>query len=340
MQGSRRDFLKNAGCLSLGLPLVAAACGSDGKGRRIEMGGKGYPLRDGEAPIVMTTWGSSKPAADLATKLLAEGMAGIDVVEKAIVVVEDDPAIGLTGLGGLPDSSGEVTLDASIMDHEGNCGSVGGLRGIRNPIKVARLVKERTKHVFLVGDKASEFAVENGLKTEDLLTEKARQAYKKWKDTQVVEGKLISDTLGLIVLDTKGNLAGGCSTSGTAYKIPGRIGDSPIIGPGLFVEQGIGCAVATGLGEEIIKVVGSFAVVENMRRGMEPNEAIADVLARIVKRSKDAKSFQACFMAIRQDGMTGAMGLSASISPFVYHEARKIDGIMQRKEHKSRAYLT
>jgi N4-(beta-N-acetylglucosaminyl)-L-asparaginase len=339
MQQTRRDILKKAGLAGLGLPLITSACGDDSKNYRSAKGLDSFQLVDGAAPIVMSTWGSSLPAAEMAARLLAEGMDALDVVERAIMVVEDDPEIGLTGLGGLPDSSGEVTLDASIMDHEGNCGAVGCLRRIRNPIKVARLVKDKTPHVFVVGEKATEFAVAQGMREENLLTEKAREAYEKWKQTQIVEGKLISDTLGLIVLDSKGNLGGGCSTSGIAYKLPGRVGDSPIVGPGLYVEQGVGCAVATGLGEEIIKVVGSFAVVENMRRGMDPNDAIAEVMRRIVKRTKDPKSFQACFMAIRQDGKTGAMGLNAEKSPFVYHEARKINGTMERMEYKASAYI-
>jgi len=238
----------------------------------------------------------------------------LDAVEAGIAVIESDPSVDSVGYGGLPDASGEVTLDACIMDHRGECGSVAGMRRIMNPIKVARVVMEKTPHVMIVGDAATRFAVRQGFRETNLLTPASAARYEEWKKSNPEKAwppwPAGHDTIGMIALDTHGDLAGGCSTSGLAFKLPGRVGDSPIIGCGMYVDGEVGGAAATGVGEEIIKVCGSFAVVENMRRGMTPAEAIEDVLRRVSNRRKGNVEPMVCFVALRRDGLMAGASLS------------------------------
>lgn len=260
-------------------------------------------------PVIISTWPFGLPANRAAFKVLSAGKPPLDAVEAGVVSCEDDPSVDSVGYGGLPDASGQVTLDASIMDHAGRCGSVAGMPRIRNPIKVARLVMERTKHVMLVGPSATGFALANGLPEQELLTDVARQKWEEWKKAQKSPNS--HDTLGLLVLDAHGQMAGGCSTSGMAFKLPGRVGDSPIIGAGLYVDGDVGGASATGVGEEVIKVCGSFAIVENMRRGMDPAAAIEQVLRHLVKRRGNHDT-DVSFVALRKDGVAAGGSLRKS----------------------------
>ena len=219
-------------------------------------------------------------------------------------------------MGGLPDEKGKVTLDACVMDSTGNAGSVAFLQNIKHPVSVARKVMEKTKHVMLVGEGARQFAVSNGFKETNLLTKKSKKEWEKWlKDRREMTPHETHDTISVLVQDAKGDLSGACTTSGWAYKMHGRVGDSPIIGSALFVDNEVGSAAATGLGEEVIKTVGSFLVVELMRQGFTPQEACESAVKRIVSNNSQKNRFQVAYIAMNKKGEVG----SYSIEPgFTY----------------------
>ena len=214
-------------------------------------------------------------------------------MEAGAKIPEADPENSSVGFGGLPDEQGKVTLDACIMDHTGNCGSVAFLQNIKHPISVARKVMEETTHVMLAGEGARQFAISQGFEEMDLLTENSREKWERWKKEQFKQTPHDThDTISVLAQDSKGNLSGACTTSGWAYKLHGRVGDSPIIGAGLYVDNEIGCAAATGLGEEVIKTTGSFLVVELMRQGYDPTDACKEALTRIIKNHSGKLDFQ------------------------------------------------
>jgi isoaspartyl peptidase/L-asparaginase-like protein (Ntn-hydrolase superfamily) len=257
-------------------------------------------------PTVISTWKFSFAAAQTAWELLRAGRPALDAVEEGVVVCEDDPQVQSVGYGGLPDASGHVTLDASIMDHDGRCGAVACLSRCRNPIRVARRMMERTPHVLLVGQGADDFARRQGFPETDLLTPAAAEKFATWKRDHSTAPPS-HDTIGLLALDASGRLAGACSTSGTAFKLPGRVGDSPIIGAGLYVDGRVGAASATGLGEEALRIAGSAMVVEQMARGDEPGQAITSVFQRIRTKNIDLS-----FIALRADGVVAGLSLRAA----------------------------
>jgi N4-(beta-N-acetylglucosaminyl)-L-asparaginase len=277
-------------------------------------------------PIVISTWDFGKAANAAAWEVLNKQGRSLDAVEAGVRIPEADPENQSVGYGGLPDRDGIVTLDACIMDENSNCGSVMFLESIVHPVSVARLVMEKTPHIVLAGDGALQFALANGFKKENLLTPKSEKVWREWlKDSKYepvinVENKMYSppkskmpggpsnhDTIGMVALDGKGNLSGACSTSGMAFKIHGRVGDSPIIGAGLFVDNEIGAATSTGVGEEVIRIVGSHLVVEFMRQGISPKEACRKAVERIVTRDpQKAKTLQVGFLALKKDGTYGA----------------------------------
>ena len=258
-------------------------------------------------PIVLSTWKHGIPANDAAWKILKNGGSALDAVETGAKVPEADPESSSVGFGGLPDEQGKVTLDACIMDHTGNCGSVAFIQNIKHPISVARKVMEETKHVMLAGEGARQFAVSKGFEEMDLLTDVSRKKWEEWKKKQFKQTPHDThDTISVLAQDSKGNLSGACTTSGWAYKLHGRVGDSPIIGAGLYVDNEIGCAAATGLGEEVIKTTGSFLVVELMRQGYEPTKACEEALKRVIKRHNGNPDFQIAYIAIRKDGIIGS----------------------------------
>ncbi len=259
--------------------------------------------------IVIATWPFGLPAAQIAFAEMRRGASALNSVEAGVASCEDDPSVNSVGFGGLPDADGIVTLDASIMDHRGSCGAVACVERIGNPIRVARRVMERTPHVMLVGDAARRFALVNGFAETDLLTAESARRWREWKEGKPAPAvPEAHDTIGMLAIDSAGNLAGGCSTSGTPFKLPGRVGDSPIIGAGLYVAGGVGAASATGVGEEAIKQCGSFAVVERMRRGLEPREAIAEVLRAIDRRRGDA-NVHISLIALCADGESAGLSL-------------------------------
>ncbi|MBA4057442.1 MAG: glycosylasparaginase [Marivirga sp.] len=275
-------------------------------------------------PIVISTWNFGLQANVEAWKILSSQGRALDAVEAGARVPEGDPKETSVGLGGLPDRDGRVTLDACIMDENGNCGSVAFLEHIVHPISVARKVMEKTPHVMLAGDGALQFALANGFKKEKLLTKESEKAWKEWlKNAQYKPIANIEnhDTIGIVALDANGNLSGACTTSGMAYKMHGRIGDSPIIGAGLYVDNEIGAATSTGVGEEVIRIVGCHLVVELMRQGNSPEDACRLAVERILKKNPaKAKEVQVGFLALNKNGEYGAYCLQKGFN-YAVHDA-------------------
>ncbi|MCO6484161.1 MAG: N(4)-(beta-N-acetylglucosaminyl)-L-asparaginase [Saprospiraceae bacterium] len=250
-------------------------------------------------------------ANQVAMDRLKDGASAMDAVEAGVRVSEADPRITSVGKGGFPDAEGDVTLDACIMDHQARCGAVAALENTLHPISVARAVMERTPHIFLVGQKAVDFARRLGFPKEDLLTHEARAAWKEWRkgnprwrdfSTDISN----HDTIGMLAIDARGNLSGACTTSGWAFKVPGRVGDSPIIGAGLFVDNEVGAATATGTGEEVIRISGAFLIVELMRNGYSPLQACQEAVRRVRKNNPNRKDLFVGFLALNKQGEFGA----------------------------------
>ena len=265
-----------------------------------------------DGPLVVSTWNHGLAANAAAWEILSKGGKALDAVEKGVRVTEADVTNRSVGIGGMPDRDGHVTLDACIMDEESRCGAVGFLEGIDHPISVARAIMEKTQHVMLVGSGAKKFALEHGFGQIKTPIPPVKEEYKKWKkeNQDLFKKPEINhenhDTIGLLALDIHGNLSGACTTSGWAYKLHGRLGDSPIIGAGLFVDNEIGAACATGLGEAIIRIAGSHTVVELMRHGHSPMDACRLAVERIIAKHKDLTNLQCGFLAIDKNGNVGA----------------------------------
>jgi N4-(beta-N-acetylglucosaminyl)-L-asparaginase len=288
-------------------------------------------------PIVISTWDFGIPANKEAWKTLVSGGRALDAVESGVKIPEADMNNHTVGRAGYPDRDGHVTLDACIMDELGNCGAVAAIEHIAHPISVARMVMERTPHVMLVGDGATQFAVEQGFKKEKLLTPESEKAWKEWLKTAKYSpvmnienkqhrpgSKYNHDTIGMLAIDAKGNISGACTTSGMAFKLHGRVGDSPIIGAGLYVDNEVGGATSTGVGEEVIRNVGSFLVVELMRQGYSPEDACKEAVKRIIKKKPEtAKDIQVGFLAINKKGEYGAYAIQTGFSFAVCNAAQQ-----------------
>lgn len=263
-------------------------------------------------PAVIATW-DNRVATEAAWKILSQGGRALDAVEAGVRIPEANPEDTSVGYGGFPDRDGNVTLDACIMDEFGNAGSVLFLQHIMHPISVARRVMEKTPHVILAGEGALRFALSEGFTKENLLTEKARQAWEEWKvksEYKPVINIERHDTIGMVALDSKRRIAGACSTSGLAFKMHGRVGDSPIIGAGMFADNDIGAAAATGLGELVLKTLGTFLLVEEMRRGKHPQKAAEAVIRRLARKyPKAAEENQIGYVALDKRGRHGAFSL-------------------------------
>jgi N4-(beta-N-acetylglucosaminyl)-L-asparaginase len=302
MKITRRDFVKTGALVSSGL-IANQISPTNIFGQQPGIG----------SITAVSTWGGTIKSTEKAFEYLKAGKNSLDAIEAGIRVAEDDPANSSVGYGGLPDEDGIVTLDASIMDWNGNAGSVAGIEGIKNPISVAKLVMQKTKHVMLVGDGAKKFALENGFKEENLLTESSRKAWEEWKKKTPRNPNRVDennhDTIGMLAIDSSNNLSGGVSTSGMAWKLHGRVGDSPIIGAALFIDNEFGGAVATGNGEFVMRTVGSFLVVEKMREGLSPQEACEFAIKRIYKTAKNNKEIQIGYLAINKMGDVGTFSL-------------------------------
>jgi len=275
-------------------------------------------------PVVLSTWNFGIGANVEAWKILSNGGRALDAVEAGARVPEGDPKETTVGLGGAPDRDGRVTLDSCIMDEFANCGAVACLEHIVHPVSVARKVMENTPHVFLVGEDALRFALSQGFKKEKLLTKESEKAWKEWLKTakyKPVANIENHDTIGIVALDDKQNLSGACTTSGMAYKMQGRVGDSPIIGAALFVDNEIGAATSTGVGEEVIRIVGSHLVVELMRQGNTPQQACEKAVQRIVKNQPiKSKEMQVGFLALNKNGEVGAYALQKGFTYAVRSE--------------------
>lgn len=286
----RRTFLQTSTLLGAGLSASAKTVASE--------------------PLIIATWKNEKATIAGWNKMMETGKA-LDGVEAGARIPEADPNDTSVGYGGYPDRDGHVTLDACIMDHLGNAGSVTFLEGIMHPISVARAVMEKTPHVMLSGAGALKFALDQGYKVENLLTESSKKAWEEWKKESKYE-PIINierhDTIGLLGIGKSGEIAGACTTSGLAFKMHGRVGDSPIIGGAVFCDDEVGGACATGLGEFVMKTLGSFLIVELMRQGMSPQKACEEAVMRIVKRYK-YKEFQIGYLALNKKGEYGAYAI-------------------------------
>lgn len=304
---NRRNFIKTAAVGAVGLAFSSFR-------EKAETDQKpGIPSGKVNKPIVISTWNFGVKANAAAWEVLKNNGRALDAVEAGVKIPEGDPAERSVGYGGRPDRDGRVTLDACIMDEFSNIGSVACLEHIKHPISVARAVMERTPHVMLVGEGALQFALSQGFKKENLLVEASENEWKQWLKTSQYQPKVNienHDTIGMIALDAHGNLSGACTTSGMAYKMHGRVGDSPIIGAGLYVDNEVGAATATGHGEEVIRIAGCHLVVELMRQGKSPQKACEEAVSRIVKltknRNKNLKDIQVGFIALNKKGQYGA----------------------------------
>lgn len=295
-----------------------------------------FPTQIVDYPIIVSTWEHGLAANEAAWKVLKSQGSALDAVETGVRATESDPEVSSVGLGGLPDREGIVTLDACIMDHENNCGAVAALEKIENPISVARKVMEKTPHVMLVGKGAQAFAFEQGFPAKNLLTPKSKLAWENWKKDARFQPKINSenhDTISMLAIDASGNLAGACTTSGMAYKLHGRVGDSPIIGAGLFVDNEIGAACATGVGEAIVRIAGSAIVVELMRNGKSPQQACEEAVNRIVKKHKSIENLQVGFLAINKQGEVGAFSIYSGFN-FALKTKNKTELIDSKFIHK------
>ena len=292
----RRDFIKSGSIGLLASSSLLNNCDSQIK-------------KVSNSPIILSTWNHGIPANKAAMDILNDNGTALDAVEAGVRVTEADPSSQSVGLGGRPDQDGHVTLDACIMNSDGNAGSVAFLRDIKHPISVARKVMEQTDHVMLVGEGAKRFALENGFQEENLLTDKSKEEWLQWKRDNSIKDSWgpndEHDTISTLARDNKGNLSGACTTSGLAYKLHGRVGDSPIIGAGMFVDNEIGAVGATGKGEEVIKTCGSFLVVELMRQGYSAMDACEEAVKRIIRKQSGKSDFQIGYIALRKDGQVG-----------------------------------
>ena len=310
---SRRQFIKISAIGSAAL-LSQSACAS---GNETESTPVIQPEKDIIKPIVVSTWNHGMEANAAAWTVLEKGGKALDAVEKGVRVTESDPENSSVGIGGRPDRDGHVTLDACIMNHKSQCGAVAFLEHIENPISVARKVMEDTPHVMLAGEGALEFALEKGFEKKNLLTAKSEEAWQNWLKESDYKPAINSenhDTIGMLALDEEGNLAGACTTSGMAYKLHGRVGDSPIIGAGLFVDNEVGAACATGMGEAVIRVAGSAIVVELMRNGKTPQEACEEAVNRIVAKHESLDNLQVGFIALDKYGNYGCHSVYAGFN--------------------------
>ncbi|GAA3647018.1 isoaspartyl peptidase/L-asparaginase family protein [Flavivirga jejuensis] len=321
---SRRRFIKKAAIGTVGITTTFSCGGSATNKDDVTKNTKPQ-----KKPLIISTWRHGLAANDEAWKQLKNNKSALDAIVAGVGIPEADPEVRSVGYGGLPDREGKVTLDACIMDKNSDCGSVSFLQSIKHPIAVAKKVLTNTPHVMLSGKGALQFALSEGFEEENLLTEKSKIAWKKWLEDSKYKPVINienHDTISMLVLDEEGHLSGGCTTSGAAWKMHGRVGDSPIIGAGLFLDNEVGAAAATGLGEAVIRTAGSAMVVELMRQGKSPLEACKEIVERIYnkhKNHKDMEYLQVGFIAVNKSGEHAGY----SIRPgFNYAVCDDIDG--------------
>ena len=321
---NRRDFIKKTtlGTIGLGTALGVNAM------LKSESSKENIIKKNNKKPLIISTWNHGLPANEETWKQLKSGKSTLDAIEAGMMIPEGDPKVRSVGYGGYPDREGHVTLDACIMDHNSDCGSVSFLEGIKHPISVAKKVLQETPHVMLSGEGALQFALEQGFKKEKLLTPESEKDWKNWLEASKYKPVINienHDTISMLVIDNDGNISGGCTTSGAAWKMHGRVGDSPIIGAGLFLDNEVGAAAATGLGEAVIRTAGSAMVVELMRQGKSPNQACKEIVERIYNKHKnhrDMEYLQVGFIAVNKEGEYGGYSLRSGFNYAVYDEKK------------------
>ncbi len=337
MSTTRRKFLGKSILSTLSLTLggfINSSCSNPAKESFTT-----NPSKKTQFPLVISTW-SNLAANEAAMKVLSNGGSALDAVEQGVRIPEADPMDSSVGYGGLPDREGNVTLDACIMDAKGNCGAVCFLQHIKHPISVARKVMEDTPHVMLVRQGALDFALSKGFKKENLLTDESKEKWELWKKEALYK-PIINvenhDTIGMLAIDAQGIISGACTTSGLAFKMAGRVGDSPIIGAGLYVDNAIGGAVATGMGEAVMRSVGSFLVVELMRQGRTPQEACKEAVMRIVEHQR-YDHIQVGYIAVNKKGEYGSYCIQSGFTYTLLSKTEKkeydSDFFMERKEEE------
>ena len=315
---NRRNFIKKATLGSVGMTTVSSWSSAFTADPSITAS------KTLQKPLIISTWNHGLEANAEALNQLNNGKTALDAIVSGVGICEADPANKSVGYGGLPDREGHVTLDACIMDHKSNCGSVSFLQEIKHPIAVAQKVLENTPHVMLSGKGAQDFALSQGFLKENLLTSESKKDWEEWlkkSKYKPVINMENHDTISMLVLDENGDLSGGCTTSGAAWKMHGRVGDSPIIGAGLFSDNDVGAAAATGLGEAVIRTAGSAMVVELMRQGKSPFEACKEIVERIYnkhKNHKDMDYLQVGFIAVNKNGEHGGYSLRSGFNFAVY----------------------
>ena len=309
---TRRSFLRTAPAAALAPTAVSCAASEP-------------PAPPPVRPVVLSTWKHGLAANDAAWATLAAGGTALDAAEAGVRVTEADPDVHTVGRGSYPDRDGIITLDACIMNSRGDCGSVAAVRDILHPVSLARRVMEDTPHVMLVGAGARQFALQQGVQPTDLMTDWSRQAYANWRERTPDYRPAINvenhDTIGLLTLDANGDLAGACTTSGASFKYHGRVGDSPLIGAGLYVDNAVGAATATGWGEAVIRACGSFLVVELMRQGYPPTEACRLAVERVVEKNPDWRNIQVGFIALNKAGQSGGFCIQSGFTYALRTEA-------------------
>ncbi len=313
----RRKFIKNASKFSLA-GLISPDFFNVDKKYSIKK------LNNYKSPISICTWDFSN-ANSVASEYLENGQSALESAVRGASIEESNAQNSTVGYGGAPDREGNVSLDACVMNHFGDCGSVVAVKNIRSVASLAKDVMEKTPHVMLAGDGAEEFAISQGYKSEDLLTNSSKKEWMKWLERSNYK-PIINienhDTIGILCIDQKNNISGACSTSGLAYKMKGRVGDSPIIGSGLFVDNKIGGAVATGMGEEVVKTVGSFLIVELMRQNYSPQEACEIAIRRILEKEKTKPEFQVAYIAVNKNGEIGAFSIHEGFGYCLYRNKK------------------
>lgn len=319
----RRNFIKKAALGTIGVSTVLSCNDLSRKEPEVAVA---TPNKKAVKPLVISTWNHGLPANDETWKQLKNGKSALEAIEAGMKIPEADPEVRSVGYGGFPDRDGKVTLDACIMDHNSDCGAVSFLQGIKHPISVAKKVLEKTPHVMLSGEGALQFALSEGFMEENLLTAESEKDWKEWMEESKYKPVINienHDTISMLVIDADGNISGGCTTSGAAWKMHGRVGDSPIIGAGLFLDNEVGAAAATGLGEAVIRTAGSAMVVELMRQGKSPLEACKEIVERIYnkhKNHKDMEYLQVGFIAINKNGDHAGYSLRSGFNYAIYDE--------------------
>lgn len=321
----RRHFLKNASLSGVGLAVggTLSACHSPIE-TKSNLSKAKPPLTMNKKPIAICTWGFVAANAK-AGEALSKGISALDAAIAGVTVEEENIKNTTVGKGGAPDRQGHVTLDACVMDSNGDCGAVVCVENITHVAALAKAVMTETPHVMLAGKGAEEFGYAQGFKKEELLTDASKKAWEDWLKSPEYK-PLINienhDTIGMLTMDTNGDIAGTCTTSGLSYKMKGRVGDSPIIGSGLFIDNAIGGATATGMGEEVMKTVGSFLIVELMRNGLSPQAACEEAVNRIVSKNEGYKDFQIAYIAINKAGETGSYCIHEGFTYMKYQDGK------------------